>query len=194
MTTETIDVRVVAWHLRNRYNYDPETGEFSKKSGKPGCGRPATNGYLQIEVAGKRYMAHRLAWLWVYGVWPENQLDHMNQDRLDNRISNLREATNKQNGENVRLFKHNKSGRTGVSWRKSEKKWAACIKHHGRTIDLGTFACMIDAVAARIRGERTYFTHAPIFAQITHSRDKSLIVDEVHPWPPAPTGQNVVTL
>lgn len=187
MTDAELNAKVVRWYLMDRYNYEPTTGQFSKKSGRPGCGRPATNGYLQIEVAGKRYMAHRLAWLYVYGEWPSGQIDHINQDRLDNRISNLRVVTNKQNGENVKQFKHNKSGRTGVYWVHGRQKWGASIKQHGKSIMLGEYECLIDAVAARVRAEKTYFTHAPIFALITHNVCKSLKSIEVHPRPPAPS-------
>lgn len=151
--------------LRIYFRYDPTTGFLYRFGERTPSGRIATNGYRQIFFQGRRYMAHRLAWLYVYGEWPALQIDHINQCRDDNRIENLRQVTNKQNGENVRHFSHNVTGRRGVSWVKRLQEWQADIKHHGKSIYLGRFDNIVDAVACRMRAERELFTHAPDYSQ-----------------------------
>lgn len=162
--------------LKKRLFYDPSTGEFVRIGGHKSVGRVATNGYMQISVGGKRYMAHRLAWLYVYGELPDTQLDHINQNRLDNRIENLRLATNKQNGENVRLFKHNKSGYRGVSFDRGDGKWRADIKHNGKNIALGKFDCIRLAAIARAEAEEQLFTHAPDYPPISPCKGKRVVL------------------
>lgn len=153
--------------LRAHLVYDPIAGKFTRRSGHLKVGRVATKGYIQISVAGDRYMAHRLAWLYVYGSWPDGQIDHINQDKTDNRIANLRVVSNKQNQENISNWSHNTSGRRGV--RHKAGRWIAEIIQFKKKIHLGSFSTMLDAVAARIRAEREVFTHSNHYAQITHS-------------------------
>lgn len=143
--------------------YDPDTGVIRWRSNPFGrkCGRPTTNGHIQISYIGRRYMAHRIAWVYHYGTPAPGFLDHINRAKDDNRIANLRVATTKQNGENVWIHSHNTSGRRGVRFREKTQRWEAEIKHYKRTIHLGSFPTIIDAVAARIRAERKFFTHAP---------------------------------
>ena len=172
--------------LRMNLNYDRSTGLFHRPGYSKPPGRLTTKGYRQISINGQRYMAHRLAWLYVHGVWPTDQLDHINGLKDDNRIANLREVSNKQNAENVRLFSHNKSGRTGVGWSEREGMWRADIKHHKRTIHLGRFPTIIDAVAARIRAEREFFTHSPDYAENSPLVSKPPYSLEVRPRPRAP--------
>jgi hypothetical protein len=154
--------------LRARLQYEPSTGVFTRARGYSKVGRVATKGYIQISVAGYRYMAHRLAWLYVHGDWPQGQIDHINQNKTDNRIENLRVVSNKQNQENVTMWAHNKSGRRGVRWSQCIGKWIAEIIQHKKKIHLGAFETIIDAVAARIKAERELFTHSHHYAQITH--------------------------
>lgn len=161
--------------VRLFFRYDPLTGVLRRYDQENPTGRLTTNGYRQVWFDGRRYMAHRLVWLYVHGEWPKMQLDHINQNRDDNRIENLREVTNKQNGENVRIHSHNITGRRGVSWRKSSQSWQADIKHHGKTIYLGTFDNIVDAVAARMRAERELFTHAPVYSSDSPHGRESLI-------------------
>lgn len=162
--------------LKHHFAYNRETGEFTRKTSGKVNGKLATNGYVQVIIGRKYYMAHRLAWLHEYGKWPESQIDHINRIRTDNRIANLRLATNKQNCENVGpLRKNNTSGRTGIHWRDQDKTWEAWIKNNRKSRFLGSYKCKIDAVAARIRAEKQLFTHAPIYAQISHGSGKLLI-------------------
>lgn len=93
--------------LKEVIDYSPDTGEFTWKispanNTKAGsiAGGIDDQGYRRIRVDGRRYKAHRLAWLYVFGAWPEHEIDHINLDRSDNRISNLREATMAENMRN----------------------------------------------------------------------------------------------
>lgn len=155
-----------AEYLRSVLHYDPETGIFTWKvrtsnrinvGDATGC--PNGDGYLLISVQSRLYQAHRLAWLYVYGEWPEDQIDHINRNRSDNRIANLRDVSHKQNGQNAGKYSHNTSGHTGVSWHKQSSKWRATIKHNQKKIHLGYFENLEDAVAARKAGELKYWGH-----------------------------------
>ena len=155
---------LTAEKLRELLHYDPATGVFTWKvrtssRAKVGdvAGGQRGDGYLQIKVQSRMYSAHRLAWLYVYGTWPEDQLDHINRNRSDNRIANLREVTNKQNLQNAGKYSHNTSGHPGVSWHKRDSRWRAHIKHSQKQIHLGHFATVEEAVAARKAAEKLYW-------------------------------------
>lgn len=125
--------------------YNDGTGEFiwrrSRARARAGdrAGFRHVEGYWQIHIDGKTYYAHRLAWLYVYGRWPECGLDHINGVRSDNRICNLREATPTQNCQNRKISIHNKSGVKGVHWDAYVKSWRAFIAVNGEVMALGTF-------------------------------------------------------
>ncbi len=149
---------------RAALNYDPETGEFIRVGGRSDyvgrvAGTTHASGYRFVQVNRKLYLGHRLAWFMTYGVFPEKHIDHINGDKLDNRISNLRLATRSQNLGNRGVQKNNTSGAAGVSWQKSVGRWQAKIMHEGRDRYLGTFDRVEDAKAAydkealRLRGE-----------------------------------------
>jgi len=125
--------------------FEPSTGRFfwrvnryRVEAGAP-AGQPHPSGYWMIGVRGRRYLAHRLAWLFSYGRWPEATVDHINGDRRDNRPSNLREASASQNTMNGKRRSTNTSGFKGVSWRPDQKKWRAYIVKDGRQTSLGSF-------------------------------------------------------
>lgn len=148
--------------LKAVFDYDPDTGIFTRvfKNGKSKVvGSPNTKGYICIPIRNVKYVAHRLAWLWVHGKFPEHQLDHINRNKQDNRIINLREVTNKQNCENRGLQKNSSSGIAGVSWKSSHKKWVAQICHNQKNIYLGLYARIEDACIARKAAEKRLFTH-----------------------------------
>ena len=94
--------------LKEHLSYDYATGVFINLRNKPGrgggigsvAGNSNVNGYVYIKVMGKRYMAHRLAWLYHYGEWPVNEIDHINNIKDDNRICNLRDVTHSENQQN----------------------------------------------------------------------------------------------
>lgn len=130
--------------LHELVDYDPETGVFIhrvKRGPTPVgtvCGRVDPAGYRRIKLDGRIWAAHRLAWLYVTGEIPPNDIDHINGARDDNRIANLRPATRKQNSENRRqAHRNNKSGLQGVSARRG--RWIAEIMHDGKRTYLGCF-------------------------------------------------------
>lgn len=113
--------------------YSPETGSFTWLVTRPGtakkgtiAGRVNNKGYRHISVDGKRYAAHRLAWFYVYGKWPAYQIDHINRDKDDNSISNLRDVDQSTNLANTGPQKNNTSGVKFVH--KSGKRWIVSIK------------------------------------------------------------------
>ena len=131
--------------LRELLDYDPSTGEFVWKimaSTRAVVGSRAgkidSYGYRSIKFNGLDYRAHRLAWLWIYGVWPTHQIDHINGVRDDNRISNLRDVPYVLNAQNkLGPQKNNKCGLRGVTSKGS--KWQAQIRFPGGKCYLGTF-------------------------------------------------------
>lgn len=136
--------------LREVLNYDQETGVFTWKisrctNGKASVGSVAgfypKNGYRQIEIDRVRYLAHRLAWLYVYGTWPADGIDHKDGIRDHNWINNLRSATQSENAANRRRYANNSSGFKGVSYRQQARKgvWLAHISKDGKSIYVGTF-------------------------------------------------------
>lgn len=126
---------MTAERLREVLDYDPATGIF-KRNGQV-CGSNNGVGYAQMMIDRKMYSGHRLAWLHVHGVWPDQQVDHINGDRSDNRIANLRAATPSDNCGNVSRHRDNKSGFKGVF--PFRHKWAAQICRSGEKRHLGVF-------------------------------------------------------
>ncbi len=104
-----------------------------------------SEGYIQIKVHGRKYLAHRIAWFLHYGEWTENEVDHINGSKIDNRILNLRNATRAQNKQNERLRDCNTSGYKGVSFCKNRMKWRGGVMINGKKFDLGFFTEVHDA-------------------------------------------------
>lgn len=154
-----------ASEVRRILDYDPATGLFRWKrradreqswNTKHACkiaGCKLPNGYRYIMIMGKLHLAHRLAVLWMTGAWPSDQVDHINNDRCDNRWENLRQASNAQNAANQGVRTNNTSGVKGVSWDKSRNAWFVKIRVKYKQIALGRFASFDDAVAARRAAE-----------------------------------------
>lgn len=139
---------LTAARLREVLHYESLTGVFTwlvqtqRLQTKVGdvAGGIKPSGYVCIGIDGKRYRAHRLAWLWMTGQWPVDQIDHINGIRSDNRLSNLREASRSLNSQNQRrAYSNNKTGFLGVSWSKQAKKYHATIMANGNDHHLGYF-------------------------------------------------------
>ena len=134
--------------------YDPNTGLFrwrkTRRNAKINvvAGTIDPRGYVRISIDCKIYSAHRLAWLYMYGSRPANEIDHINRIRGDNRIANLRDAPRIVNTQNVGFRKDNKSGVKGVGWHKAQRKWRARIQANGVMHELGYFLSIADAKAA----------------------------------------------
>lgn len=137
--------------LRQLLSYDKSTGKFSWRifgTNQICPGMPAgavSRGYVRIRIEGKYYAAHRLAWLYVYGKLPEYEIDHINRDRLDNRIENLRDVPHFENCQNQGAKKNSILGVKGVS--KVRNKYTAKISILGKIIRLGTFDTLEEAKA-----------------------------------------------
>jgi hypothetical protein len=138
--------------LKQLINYDPETGLFTRADGRV-AGYNDGQGYLQLEIAGRKYRAHRLAWFYMTGKWPKI-IDHINLIRSDNRWSNLREVSSRESNLNRRLFKTNRSGIKGVSWNTRRNLWRATIKVDGKLYCLGFYETIALAAAARYAAEQ----------------------------------------
>jgi hypothetical protein len=148
---------LTADHLRAFLHYDPDTGIFTRrvKWGRRNVGdKPGSiskYGYLQIGVGGRTYTAQRLAWLYVHGEWPVGVIDHINRDKLDNRLCNLRSINHSRNA-------HNRPAKTehrGVYYkpirkgRPNLKPWEADASVDGLRVWLGRFATKEEAILAR---------------------------------------------
>lgn len=146
--------------LNNLLRYDAMTGNFHWIVNRQGhtkagdlAGSKARNGYIGIMVCGKRYGAHRLAWMCMYGTWPVNQIDHINGVRDDNRFFNLRDVSSALNKQNQRrAHKGSRTGILGVS--PNGRGFKASITVAGVTRTLGTYQKIQDAQAAYIAGKR----------------------------------------
>lgn len=111
-------------------------------------GAVRANGYIQIAIDYKIYLAHRLAWFYMNGDWPSGEIDHINRERSDNRLTNLRLADRSQQLCNASKRTDNKSGQRGVFWVKRDSRWQATIVKDGRQTYLGQYKDKADAIAA----------------------------------------------
>lgn len=132
--------------LQDVLNYCPDTGIFTwtrtvnaRATKNSVAGTYDSRGYLKIGWKGKAYLAHRVAFYLMRGEFPEEQIDHINGDRSDNRWINLRRCVDGSNNQNNKRLKNNTSGCTGVSWVKGRNKWRAQLYINGKTRFLGHF-------------------------------------------------------
>lgn len=150
--------------LRQLLDYDPDTGLFRWRLKRRGvvvgseCGRITAFGYREIGIDYVLRPAHRLAFLYMTGQWPVGDVDHINQDRADNRWSNLRQATRSQNSANVFIHKRKgSSGHLGVVWDSPRQRWRAQIRVDGKKVNLGRFVELADALRAYNRKAKEVF-------------------------------------
>lgn len=147
--------------LRAIIRYCPDSGAFTRLVSKSNAHKPGVisggrtdQGYIRLQVNGISYKAHRLAWFYMTGKWPKQEVDHINGIRDDNRWCNLREASRAFNGQNMhRARKDNKLGLLGVS--KNKKRWMARIEIGGKRIQIGTFSSPLEAHQAYVDAKRT---------------------------------------
>jgi hypothetical protein len=157
--------------LKSILSYEEETGIFrwrieASTRARTGsvAGTVDCDGYTVIRIAGKGYKAHRLAWLYVHGVFPEKVIDHINEQKRDNSIRNLRLVTTSENNQNItppNLF--STSGLRGVSWFEQYGKWKGTFQVMGKKIFVGYFDDKHDAYRAvqLERLKRQYHDRAP---------------------------------
>ena len=165
---------LTAEYVRSALHYDPETGVFTwrwradmrpqwnatfagKVAGRTRRPKKSRTAYRDISINNSRYMAHRLAWLYMTGEWPSERLDHRDNDGLNNRWLNLREATNSENMANNRRQRNNTSGFKGVSWSKVMQLYHAYIWHDGKRHHLGYFNTPEEAHQAYLREAQERF-------------------------------------
>ncbi len=125
-----------------------------KIGAEAGCIDP--RGYCRVRIKGKYYYAHRLIWLWHHGYFPENDIDHIDKNKLNNRIENLREVSTQCNIRNSGNRSDNTSGVKGVYWYKRTKKWISSIMVNQVTKHLGYYNSFDDAVLARLAAEQHF--------------------------------------
>jgi len=152
-------------YLDEIFTYDGKSGKLFWKIRKSirntvgqEVGKLSDTGYKVVSIDYCRYRVHRIIWFMNYGKWP-NEIDHINHNRTDNRLENLRDVGRKINGKNQSLSKNNKSGYSGVYWSKREQKWKVEIKVDFKKICLGTFKNLKDAVTVRKQAEIDYGFH-----------------------------------
>ncbi len=157
--------------MRKVVTYGPETGLLtwrrrqeasaswnSKLAGKPAFANPS-DGYLVGRFGGKNYKSHRVAWAVFHGHWPKGQIDHINGDRSDNRIANLRHVTNAENAKNQKKRSTNRTGEPCVNWFARDSKWWVKITVDGRQKHIGYFDTFEAAVSARDAAWQEYGFH-----------------------------------
>jgi hypothetical protein len=148
--------------LRDMLKYDPNTGLVvwilpQSNRVRPGeqAGGITRLGYLRVGISGRDYMVHRVAWALHYGGWPAGVIDHMDGNKVNNRIANLRDVPASVNMQNRRSATGgSSSGLLGASWHAASGRWHARIKIGGRTTSLGYHATPEDAHAAYVQAKR----------------------------------------
>ena len=139
--------------LRNSFEYDETAGQLIRKSTGNAVGTVCLkrSGHKQLRVwfNGKYHLAHRLIWAIVHGSPPKDGVDHIDGDPLNNKISNLRLASQAVNNKNKRAYVNSKSGISGVSYRKRDNVWIARVQHNNKLMHIGSFNNLFDAAAAR---------------------------------------------
>ncbi len=157
------------FNIKESLSYDCETGIFTwiksyrnQRLGKPvGC--LDKDGYLSIKYGKKLYRAHRLAWWYVYGKFPDCQIDHIDGNKLNNAIKNLRDVTYAQNSQNQRKSHYDsKFGLLGVDYNKTKNRFRARIQTEGKRITLGGFSNAEDAYNAYLEAKRKYHSTCTI--------------------------------
>jgi hypothetical protein len=160
--------------LQDVLSYCPNTGQFTWKMFRGGKARDGTaagsfdsKGYLQIKINKKLQLAHRLAWFFVHGEWPNGHIDHIDRNPKNNAIKNLRLCSHSENHQNTGVRADNSSGVTGVSWLKRNKKWLAYINKNGVRHRIGLFRDIDSAISARLDAKKQFHTFHPKQAGIS---------------------------
>lgn len=166
-----VDIRQMVMQL---FSYDPETGKFWRIARQtrsreivaldaPEEVMGKSSGYVRLSLFGKSLYAHRLAWLITHGRWPVEMIDHINGNRSDNRIANLRECTDAENRQNWRRPKaNNPHGLMGVGWHKAAGKFTSQIQVNRKIKHLGLFETAEEAHRAYLAAKRTLHSFSTI--------------------------------
>ena len=152
------DCGTLIWNKRPESHFSSATYADrwnSRFAGEIAINTISQRGYKVGQIGRTNLLAHRCVWALKYGYWPKSMIDHINRDKSDNRICNLRPADALLNRLNRGVERRNKSGHTGIYWNKHGKKWHAQIKRGQLRIHLGMFDSLDDAVEARRLAEKT---------------------------------------
>lgn len=151
--------------LKEIFSYNPETGVFiwvnpTSNRVKKGsvAGTLNSMGYICIGIDGPQYLAHKLAYLYIHNHYGK-EIDHIDHISTNNRINNLRTVSHTENGRNQKLRSTNTSGFNGVNWDSDRNKWVARIRHDRKTIHLGRFDNIDDAISIRKEANVKYGYH-----------------------------------
>lgn len=147
-------IGITQYRLKELFSYDKLTGLFTRTTSRGGriigsvAGYINNRGYIQIKVDKVDYRAHRLAWMYEYGEFPKHEIDHINHNRSDNRIVNLRDLTHSENQRNCSATK-NSILPMGVCFKKAAGKYQARIMANGKRVHLGYFNTISEAKKVR---------------------------------------------
>ena len=152
--------------LKALFDYDPATGNLIRKTRTANsvqvgdvAGSKNSDGYIQISIDSKPHMAHRLVWIW-HGKELPQFINHINRDKVDNRIENLRPATRSENMHNKDTSKRSASGHRGVMWYAPTKEWLARLMVDGQSYDLGKYPTAKEASEAYEQTKQEFFPTA----------------------------------
>jgi hypothetical protein len=151
--------------IKKYLRYDAETGKLFWKLNKGRAGKAGNEAgwfekrYCRVTINRKKYQAHRIAWLLTYGSWPVDQIDHINGNKKDNRLENLRDVSSRENARNRKIHKNNTSGALGVSFNKRGQNYQAKIMVNKKSKHLGYFKNKEEAIAARAAANIKYNFH-----------------------------------
>lgn len=146
---------IILVELKKLLTYHKSTGKFYWKNDRGGickgteAGSLHGTGYVYIRINKKAYLAHRLAWFYVTGQWPEFQVDHKNRVRSDNRFKNLGDLSGSKNCLNRKPRKGSRSGVTGVAWKSRDNKWMVYVEQNKVRVNLGTYTDLDEAKKVR---------------------------------------------
>lgn len=164
-------MNLTAEQVREWFVYDPVTGSLTWRKSRPrsgnegevaGCVKGRGNkksAYRHVSIKGRKYLVHRIAWVYVYGVLPDADIDHIDGDGLNNSLANLRLASRSENNRNRGAQCNSKSGLKGVSWHGGHAKWQAAIRAGGKDKHLGYYKSAEEAhqaycaAATKLHGE-----------------------------------------
>lgn len=162
-------VMITQERLKYLLTYNPSTGVFIRAVARrgnalgslAGTTRESKNGkrYRLIYLDSIQYYEHRLAWLYAYGVFPSEEVDHINGDGTDNRIGNLRDVTKNENCKNLRLRADNRSGVCGLFFIAESGRWRVAIVANGKNKHIGCYKDKFEAICARKSAENKYRYH-----------------------------------
>lgn len=152
--------------LRAVFDYAP--GELRRKGGNRPCGWLRADGYRAVQLDGKTYLVHRVAWAMQTGEWPSEEIDHIDGRKAQNQWSNLREADRAQNAANTPLRSGNKTGVKGVHYDRKTQSYRAQISVNMKKMNLGNFRKLADAAAAYAEAATKYHGEYANTAQVRY--------------------------